>query len=275
MVRRKITFSSPSAQTTPPAPDSVRLYGRAPFSLALVHGGPGARGSLAGAAAQIGRTRGVVEPLQTRGDIPALLEELDAQLSLSTDRWTLAGHSWGAWLCLLYAAYFPKRVKQLVLIACPPLSESFVPQILQRRLAALTQPQAAAFTRALHDLQSTPENPQALHTVETLTRQTDFVNPCPYDDHLLEIDARQYRQIWPQAQWLRSSGKLLQAAQGLRCPVSILHGKQDPHPAEGAILPLKAIGIQPEVVLWDRCGHSPFAETDACEAFYQFFRDLP
>ena len=58
---------------------NVRLYGKPPYGLALLHGGPGARGSLAGAAAELGRSRGVLEPLQTRLTIDALVQELHEQ----------------------------------------------------------------------------------------------------------------------------------------------------------------------------------------------------
>ncbi len=254
---------------------SLRVYGKAPYGLVLLHGGPGARGSLAGAARELGRHRGVWEPLQTRHSIPELLEELHKQLAGASEPLTLAGHSWGAWLGILYASLFPQHVKHLVLISCPPLEDKFVPQILQRRLALLPPAEAAQYKHAQAVLEHhAAGNPQhALETLQSLTQQTDFFCPCNYDDRGLELDEQQYAAVWPQAAHLRSSGKLLAYARQLRCPVSLLHGAQDPHPVQGVLEPLQACGIQPQqIIVWEKCGHSPFAETYAHEDFYRFLQ---
>ena len=88
--------------------DSFRLYGTAPYDLVFIHGGPGARGSLAGVAQELGKTRGVLEALQTRYSIEELLSELHGQLQHAHAPVVLAGHSWGAWLGILYAARFAR-----------------------------------------------------------------------------------------------------------------------------------------------------------------------
>lgn len=253
---------------------NLRIYGKPPYLLALLHGGPGARGSLAGVAQQVGAYRGVWELLQTRYSVPELLEELHEQLAPAEQPLTVAGHSWGAWLGLLYASLFPEKVKHLVLVSCPPLEDKFVPQILQRRLARLSPAEAAAYQQAQAVLEeSRPGNPQqALETLQHLTQKTDFVAPCPYDDQLLEADERQYAAVWPQAAHLRSRGRLLQAAQHITCPVTVLHGAQDPHPVQGVLEPLRSCGADVTQIIWENCGHSPFAETHARGAFYRFLQ---
>lgn len=253
---------------------NLRVYGKAPYGLVLLHGGPGAQGSLAGVAHTLGKYRGVWEPLQTRYSVPELLEELCEQLSPADRPLTLAGHSWGAWLALLYTALLPKQVKHLVLISCPPLTDAFVPQILQRRLALLSPAEAAAYrhAQAVLEQQATGNPKQALETLQAFTQKTDFVAPCAYEDALLETDERQYEAVWPQAVHLRTSGKLLAYARQVTCPVSVLHGAQDPHPVQGVLEPLQACGIQVQSVVWEKCGHSPFAETYARDAFYRFLQ---
>ena len=42
-----------------------RLYGSAPFNIAVIHGGPGAPGEMAPVARELSSLRGVLEPLQT------------------------------------------------------------------------------------------------------------------------------------------------------------------------------------------------------------------
>ena len=45
--------------------EKVRLYGKAPYRVAVVHGGPGAAGEMAPVARRLGAACGVLEPLQT------------------------------------------------------------------------------------------------------------------------------------------------------------------------------------------------------------------
>jgi hypothetical protein len=45
--------------------DNLRKYGREPYTLALIHGGPGAPGEMAPVARELSRAYGVLEPLQT------------------------------------------------------------------------------------------------------------------------------------------------------------------------------------------------------------------
>lgn len=46
--------------------DNLRIYGKSPFKVAVIHGGPGATGEMAPLAHQLSSKRGVLEPLQTR-----------------------------------------------------------------------------------------------------------------------------------------------------------------------------------------------------------------
>ena len=55
----------------------VRLHGNAPYKYVLVHGGPGAVGSLRGFAEELSRSskEGVVEATQSKYSIDGLIEE--------------------------------------------------------------------------------------------------------------------------------------------------------------------------------------------------------
>lgn len=63
----------------------VRLYGKSPYEVVLVHGGPGAIGSLKGFAEELSELSeiGVVEAIQTKYSINELIEELHDQVNLS------------------------------------------------------------------------------------------------------------------------------------------------------------------------------------------------
>ena len=77
----------------------LRLYGKEPFIIAVVHGGPGARGSVAPVAKEMSQYFGVLEPLQTKTTVDGQVDELFNELSVyASFPITLIGHSWGAWL---------------------------------------------------------------------------------------------------------------------------------------------------------------------------------
>ena len=86
----------------------VRRYGRGPFTVAVVHGGPGAAGGMAEVARGLSSATGVLEPLQTADSVTGQVEELrkvleeDAALPV-----TLIGFSWGAWLSTIQPARTP------------------------------------------------------------------------------------------------------------------------------------------------------------------------
>ncbi|MGF6990682.1 pimeloyl-ACP methyl ester carboxylesterase [Lachnospiraceae bacterium PM6-15] len=91
----------------------------------------------------MGKNHGAVEPIQSKYSIPELIDELHAQINeVTTVPITLLGHSWGAWLVILYASQYPKRVKQIVLVGSGPLKSEYVPRIMERRLDNLTDSEA-------------------------------------------------------------------------------------------------------------------------------------
>ena len=54
----------------------LRTYGRPPFGVAVIHGGPGARGEMAPVARELAPDGGVLEPLQTKTTLQGQIEEL-------------------------------------------------------------------------------------------------------------------------------------------------------------------------------------------------------
>lgn len=94
----------------------VELHGKAPYKTILIHGGPGAIGSLKNWAEELsGLTkRGIVEALQSQYSIAGLIEELYLRIiEYCQEKPTLIGHSWGAWLAVLFAGRYPKIAKPI------------------------------------------------------------------------------------------------------------------------------------------------------------------
>ena len=67
---------------------------------------------------------------------------------------------------------------------------------------------------------------------------------------------------------MRESGALLDAVSAIRCPVVAIHGDYDPRPAKGVVVPLQAVLPSATFKLLERCGHKPWQEIHAQEAFY-------
>lgn len=260
----------------------IRRYGNAPWRAAVLNGGPGAPGTIAGVARELGKTVGTVEPIQSRASIGGLIMELRDQLAELTEQpLLLAGHSWGAWLSLLFAAHYPERVRRLVLVGSGPLIAEYAEQIPMRRSARLTTAQNAEFAEELAALRNESDGSRrnaALNRVKELTRLSDHFHSRPTrpeeKDDILPFSAAQYAAVWPEAEKLRADGVLLEAARKLQCPVTVLHGEDDPHPWAGVVEPLRATGAKLDVHIFHRCGHCPFNEEFAAEPFFAVLRTL-
>jgi pimeloyl-ACP methyl ester carboxylesterase len=223
------------------------------------------------AAALAGRA-GVLEPLQTAdsvdGQIAELAESLRAWADLPV---TCVGHSWGAWLALLTAARHPELIGKLVLVGCGPLEARYAAGMTQTRLDRLS-PQARQEAEAL--LAAAPALDEAgLARLGALFARADAYDPLPDGEAFagaapLGSQAALFAAVWPQAAALRQSGELLRRARSLRSPIIAIHGDHDPHPVAGVCEPLAGLpGFRCHSLT--RCGHTPWRERQAAQAFYE------
>lgn len=248
--------------------ESVYRWGSAPFMAAVLHGGPGARGDARDLAQALAPFAGVLEPLQTENSIDGQIAELRTQLEAHADGpCVLIGHSWGAWLAILFARQHPEAVSRIVLVGAGPLTDACVPDIGRRRKENLTAEEADAFDALLQDMDA----PGALSRLGALCDKADSYAPLPsaQTQPTVDLDETQYASIWPEAARLRTTGALLNACRGIRCLITILHGDRDPHPPEGVTQPLEDANIPYEATILSRCGHTPWRERyarDACLA---------
>lgn len=253
---------------------TCQLYGRKPYKIVLVHGGPGAAGSLHCVAQILAEKFGVIEPYQSAHSVAGQIEELHSQLCEAEAKdIVLLGHSWGAWLVLLYTARHPELVRKVVLVGAGPLEERYVPEIMARRLSRLDSAQRELFAAMLNELGST--NQKKLQQLQQFLIKTENYSILIGDaSDSQAMDQSIYADVWPEAADLRRNGKLIEAAGKIRVPVYIVHGKDDPHPSRGISEPLLAIGMNPEIFLLDQCGHNPFFERFASDKFYHIIENI-
>lgn len=252
----------------------VRKYGQPPYSVAVIHGGPGAIGSVACIARELSVTMGVIEPLQSKYSINELIGELNNQLKENSNApLTLIGHSWGAFLSLLYAGSHPENVKQIILVGCAPLADEYVPSITERRLRNLSEDEGRLFLQLLDELEDAGKN-DSLQQLEKLVEKSDNYQLLSLDEDALPVDNIMYSRIWNEAKKMRSSGELIDRIKKVNRPVYIIQGEYDPHPIEGITEPLELAGIPFKHHLLPHCGHSPFKEKLAIRQFYSILQAI-
>lgn len=252
----------------------VRTHGIPPYSVVLVHGGPGAAGSLQCIGEELGNAIGTIESLQTRYSINALIEELKEDIAENARApVTLLGHSWGAWLIVLFAHRHPSMAERLILVGAGALEERYGALLIERRLAILKENERQLFIKTLSTLEQEGENETALSELKRLTDLSDAYALLPDANRAMTVNAELYAAIWNEAKELRSNGALLNACKTISVPITIIHGERDPHPIEGVTEPLTQAGVPFELHTLAMSGHSPFLERYAKDEFYRIVKE--
>lgn len=247
--------------------------------MAVVHGGPGACGQMAPVARELASQWGVLEPLQTAASIEGQVEELRGVLEENGNPpITLIGFSWGAWLGLIISARYPVFIKKLIVIGCGGLEDKNGAQTLEARVSRLSDGEAEEL-KAIIEVLGNPEGElgnAAYARIDELFLKTDAYSPIPWESSNKEsTDFRVdiFRSVWGEAAELRRSGKLLELAKSIRCPVIAIHGDYDPHPAHGVQGPLSVALETFRFILLRNCGHTPWIEKQARETLYRIVKE--
>lgn len=255
---------------------NLRIYGEAPYFVAVIHGGPGAPGTLKPVAEALMNEFGVLEPFQTAGTIDGQVEELSGLLNQHADLpITLVGHSWGAWLSYITAVRYPELVKKLILVSSGPFEASYVSQIAVTRESRLSHEEnkrVDALLKMLGD-PGIQERKAVLAEFGRLMGKADAYDPLPAEDNLIDLKADAFDGLMKEAMALRAGGELLRIGSQMGCPVLAIHGDYDPHPWQGVKEPLMRVVQDFQFVLLERCGHTPWYERQAREAFFQILRE--
>lgn len=255
---------------------NLRTYGKTPFNVAVIHGGPGAAGEMAPVARELASERGILEPLQTAVSLEGQVEELKTVLEKKGDLpIILIGFSWGAWLSFIFAANYPAFVKKLILIGSGPYEEKYAERILETRLNRLSEEDRTEVKSLLEVL----DNPEAEDKGKAFARfgalfsKADAYDPIMFESEVIDCRVDIFQRVWKDAGELRRSGKLLELGKHIKCPVAAIHGDYDPHPAEGVQKPLSAILKRFRFILLPNCGHKPWIERKAKEEFFRILEE--
>lgn len=255
---------------------TFRTYGSPPYTVAVIHGGPGAGGEMAPVARELADSYGILEPIQTADTLAGQVDELKEALDRNMDLpGTLIGYSWGAWLSFIIAAEYPELVKKVILVSSGPFEAKYAAGIMDTRLNRLNpeeKKETAALLARLGD-------PSVECTSEELARfgilcgRADAYDPLPHTSEVIECNADIYANVWKQGAELRRSGALLKYGDKISCPVIAIHGDYDPHPVEGVQIPLTATVKDFTSILLKNCGHTPWLEREARHEFYRVVQE--
>lgn len=258
-----------------PEGSNFRAYGKAPHRVVLVHGGPGAAGDLAPLAGELSKTSGVIEAHQTCSSIGDLIGELHSLIFAHADKPViLVGHSWGAWLSMMYAARFPETTEKLILVATPPFDEDSARKIMQTRLKRLDREKSERLLDLMQSIDTLTGDRQnhTFREIAGIMLEADVFQPSGEPLPETAYDYSQYKAIWGEAEELRSSGEMLRQAASVQRPILFIHGDEDPHPAK-AIEAIAKTGLPDcRFIQLGKCGHEPWLEKHARKRFFSILR---
>lgn len=254
---------------------NCRKYGNSPFRIAVIHGGPGTAGELAPVARQLSINFGVIEPLQSKSSIEELIQEMHTVLNTHGNRpITLIGHSWGAWLSLIFTARFKTIVNKLIIIGGASFEKEFTKDLAKTRLERLNRSEILRFDSLLIKLND-PDNQDKDTTfkqIGNLISKADTCRPINDKNEICEYNYNIFQNVWKEAEKLRDSGELLKLIGKVNCPVIAIHGDNDSHPYEGVRQPLSRIIKDFKFIKLNKCGHNPWNELYAKDKFYDILR---
>ena len=242
-----------------------KLYGH-PNKI-VIHGGPGAPGSVSSLARDLDDCIEIYNYGQTIKAQLQEIHEIAEEFKMKTP--VLIGHSWGAWLAFLYAAKYP--TSKIVLIGCGVFQESYLDIMNQRREQKLTSDELTDVDVFFSRIAKNEEIDMSYFG--RLMTKMDSYELGHYDDELLFFDAKGYQMLMDELRILRKSGALLEMNKAIHAEVVVIHGKDDPHPYEGVVEPFNEVGLNYRVHLIDRCGHVPWCEKYARDEFYQIIKE--
>lgn len=255
---------------------NFRIYGNAPYNVAVLHGGPGTPGAVAPVARELAKNTGVLEPLQTKdsinGQVAELADVLKKQANIPV---VLIGHSWGATLVFLFTARYPSLVKKLILVGSGPFEDKYadnMPGVWLSRLSEKERVEAINLIEVINESDKGDKDRSLARLAELVGKADTYAPLTQEKNELLEVSEEINRKISVEATSLRTSGELLEMGRKILCPVVAIHGDYDSHPWKGAREPLSRVLKNFRFILLEKCGHTPWLERFARDKFYTVLR---
>ena len=258
-------------------PIEVRMYaGDGPW-VAVLHGGPGAPGSVSSLAAALAPEFEVLEPLQRRsGTVPLTVAQHVADLAgVVSEPVHVVGWSWGAMLGLSFTVAHPEVVSSLALVGCGTYdvaARRHYEQAMRARLSREDRTTLKTLTERVQAADEPGERERLRTERGQLWNRLLSVDLVKHERSDVPEDPRGREETWDDVLRLQTEGVEPAAFQAIRVPVTMLHGDDDPHPGEATYRVLKSQMPQLGYVGFPRCGHLPWLEQHARSQFLDALR---
>lgn len=261
-------------------PIEVRRYGTVGPAVVVLHGGPGAPGSVAALASALGDEFRVSEPLQRRSDDSPLTvaRHVDDLSAVLDEPAALVGWSWGAMLGLSFTVQHPELVRSLVLVGCGSYDDASRDHYATTMYDRLGPDGRGRMTELReHRVNATDHDEQDRLFAErgALAGRAQSFDPIPDpdpDDAGLPGDAQGHDETWTDVLRLQADGIEPASFAAIEVPVLMIHGDHDPHPGPATRDTLRSVIPQLEYIELPQCGHTPWRERHAREQFYNELR---
>jgi pimeloyl-ACP methyl ester carboxylesterase len=255
----------------------VREYGETGPLVVVLHGGPAAPGEMAPVARGLADRFRVLEPLQ-RGSGPeplSVARHVEDLHELIVSRRVgsppaVVGFSWGAMLALAHGAAHPDDAGCLVLVGCGTFD---TPSRERMRAILEERTDDALRARLVHLPEAFPDPDARMMAHHAATLPTYSHDLLATNTEAVSVDARAYRETWDDALRLQREGAHPAAFAAITSPVLMLHGAEDPHPGRMILDSLAPHIRRLEYRELAQCGHYPWLERAAREAFFSCVRE--
>lgn len=258
-------------------PIELRTRGTNGPHVVVLHGGPGAPGSVASLARLLSDEFRVLEALHRRsGSVPLTVERHIEDLASEMPRpASLVGWSWGAMLALSFAASHPDLVRAVALVGCgtyDPVSRDGYHRTMLERLGPEGRVAHEELQRRLDRSDDEAERDDLRARFARLSARVQAVDPIEDVDSTLRADARGADETWADAMRRQDAGIEPASFAAITAPVLMLHGDADPHPGRATRDVLVRHISDLEFVELPNCGHAPWLERQAREQFLDRLR---
>jgi pimeloyl-ACP methyl ester carboxylesterase len=252
----------------------VRTYGSGGPTVIVLHGGPGAPGSMAPVARELSSDFRVLEPLQRpSGDEPLTVARHIADLHevikvhSADEQPALVGHSWGANLALCYAAEHPESARAIVLVCSGTWDAK-----ARARMREIIAERVTDDVRARLEMIDSSSDEGLKQRGEIMGQLYSYDLLDDVKDETIEVDARSNKEVWDDVVRLQEADTYPTAFSIIKAPVLMVHGAHDPHP--GTMIRDSLLPHIPhlEYVELKRCGHDPWRERYGREEFFRVLR---
>jgi pimeloyl-ACP methyl ester carboxylesterase len=255
---------------------NFRIYGKKPCRVVVVHGGPGAPGSIAPVARELSKDINVLEPFQSAHSVDGQVAELAAVLKEYGEiPIILIGWSWGAILSCITTVHFPALVKKLILVGTPPLKIENDYDLSHVWLSRLSEEERIEYiTLGNFTWNGVKEDKSvSMERLFRLIAKADSYLSIPLKNDVLEYQLDINIAVGMELRKMMASGELVRLGKEVTCPVVAIHGDYDPRPAGMVRKTLAGTIKDLKFILLGKCGHTPWMEKYARDKFFEILKE--